>query len=264
MGGEAVRLLIELIDDPSRPPARVVLPTRLVVRQSCRAIAETAHDDRREHAGTYLVSRRGSLGRRARRRPARPDDARGEGGAARQRLGLPAARRRALLARSRPSALAEHGLGQVTRVCGASSFERRGGRGGRERDPALPRRGDPARHPRDRARGDLLGPDGARRRPSSRRRSASRARGSPSSRARSPTRSARRCARSARTRACRRCSTSAAIRAGAARRRRSARTRTSSRAWASRSSAGCRATTCATASSRPPSTSSATAPRRAA
>jgi LacI family transcriptional regulator, galactose operon repressor len=34
MGREAVRLLLELIEDPERPAARVVLPTRLVVRQS--------------------------------------------------------------------------------------------------------------------------------------------------------------------------------------------------------------------------------------
>ena len=39
---EAVRLLIDLIANPSRSPARVVLPTRLVVRQSCRAIADDA------------------------------------------------------------------------------------------------------------------------------------------------------------------------------------------------------------------------------
>ena len=40
MGSEAVRLLIDLIADPLRPPARVGLPTRLVIRQSCHAIAE--------------------------------------------------------------------------------------------------------------------------------------------------------------------------------------------------------------------------------
>jgi LacI family transcriptional regulator len=34
MGSEAVRLLIELINDPTRPPTALVLPTRLVVRQS--------------------------------------------------------------------------------------------------------------------------------------------------------------------------------------------------------------------------------------
>jgi LacI family transcriptional regulator len=42
MGSEAVRLLIELIENPLREPARVVFPTRLVVRQSCRAIGDGA------------------------------------------------------------------------------------------------------------------------------------------------------------------------------------------------------------------------------
>ena len=40
MGREAVRLLLELIEDPLLPPARVILPTRLVVRQSCRELTE--------------------------------------------------------------------------------------------------------------------------------------------------------------------------------------------------------------------------------
>ena len=44
MGTDAVRLLLELLEDPSLPPARVILPTRLVVRQSCspNATAERA------------------------------------------------------------------------------------------------------------------------------------------------------------------------------------------------------------------------------
>ncbi len=42
MGTEAVRLLLELLEDPSLPPARVILPTRLVVRQSCSEPAERA------------------------------------------------------------------------------------------------------------------------------------------------------------------------------------------------------------------------------
>jgi LacI family transcriptional regulator len=42
MGSEAVRLLIDLIENPSRPPARVVFPTRLVVRQSCQALVDDA------------------------------------------------------------------------------------------------------------------------------------------------------------------------------------------------------------------------------
>ena len=42
MGSEAVRLLIDLIEDPSQPPKRVVLPTKLVVRESCQAIGDGA------------------------------------------------------------------------------------------------------------------------------------------------------------------------------------------------------------------------------
>ncbi len=42
MGIDAVRLLLELLEDPSLPPARVILPTRLVVRQSCGEPAERA------------------------------------------------------------------------------------------------------------------------------------------------------------------------------------------------------------------------------
>jgi LacI family transcriptional regulator len=37
LGGEAVRLLLGLIDDPTGPVRQITLPTRLVVRQSCRA-----------------------------------------------------------------------------------------------------------------------------------------------------------------------------------------------------------------------------------
>jgi LacI family transcriptional regulator len=42
MGVEAVRVLRELIEDPGRAPERVVLPTRLVVRRSCRPVASEA------------------------------------------------------------------------------------------------------------------------------------------------------------------------------------------------------------------------------
>ncbi len=42
MGTDAVRLLLELLEDPSLPPARVILPTRVVVRQSCSEPAEHA------------------------------------------------------------------------------------------------------------------------------------------------------------------------------------------------------------------------------
>ena len=39
MGSEAARLLIELIDEPAREPVHLTMPTELVVRQSCRALA---------------------------------------------------------------------------------------------------------------------------------------------------------------------------------------------------------------------------------
>jgi LacI family transcriptional regulator len=42
LGEEAVRMLLGLIEDPSSRPAQVVLPTSLVERGSCRALAETA------------------------------------------------------------------------------------------------------------------------------------------------------------------------------------------------------------------------------
>jgi LacI family transcriptional regulator len=42
MGFEAVRLLIELIDEPEHPPVQVTLPTELVVRQSCRRVGDPA------------------------------------------------------------------------------------------------------------------------------------------------------------------------------------------------------------------------------
>ena len=38
MGVEAVRILRALLEDPTRAPERVVLPTRLIVRQSCRPL----------------------------------------------------------------------------------------------------------------------------------------------------------------------------------------------------------------------------------
>jgi LacI family transcriptional regulator len=41
MGREAVQMLIRLIEDPSRPPEQVILPTRLVERGSCRPPAGT-------------------------------------------------------------------------------------------------------------------------------------------------------------------------------------------------------------------------------
>jgi LacI family transcriptional regulator len=40
MGREAVRLLLELIEDPAKPAGHVILPTRLVVRRSSRPLAD--------------------------------------------------------------------------------------------------------------------------------------------------------------------------------------------------------------------------------
>ena len=42
MGFEAVRMLLDLIEDPAREPEQVVLPTRLVVRGSSRRLGEPA------------------------------------------------------------------------------------------------------------------------------------------------------------------------------------------------------------------------------
>lgn len=44
MGFEAVRLLISIIDQPDQPIAHITLPTELVVRQSCRALATIETD----------------------------------------------------------------------------------------------------------------------------------------------------------------------------------------------------------------------------
>ena len=133
----------------------------------------------------------------------------------------------------------------------------------RQRHPAPPPRAHPPRGAGDRARGDLRRPDRPRgdRVPAGDRRgrhippraqSGDHRRDPPS-----------RCARSAPTRACRRCSTCAATRGGVASRRPTARTRTSSSRWASRSCVACRATSSPTAWWPPPSTSSATARPRA-
>ena len=37
IGAEAARLLLERIENPDGPPRRVILPPRLVVRESCAA-----------------------------------------------------------------------------------------------------------------------------------------------------------------------------------------------------------------------------------
>jgi DNA-binding LacI/PurR family transcriptional regulator len=38
MGEEAVRLLVKLIDGTANGPRQIMLPTALIVRQSCRAV----------------------------------------------------------------------------------------------------------------------------------------------------------------------------------------------------------------------------------
>ena len=132
----------------------------------------------------------------------------------------------------------------------------------RQRDPAPPRRAHPPRHPGDRPRGGVRRADRARghRVPAADR---PRQHVAPVLVGRWPTSCAPRCGRSAPTRVCRRCSTSAAIRGGAGSRRRSARIRTSSPRWAWRSCAACRARHSTAGSWRRPSTSSVTEPRRA-
>ena len=72
------------------------------------------------------------------------------------------ARGHAARARARSRVL-RNGIGHITRISGASSLRPEEAARARQRDPALPRRGDPARHPGDRPRGDLLRADGARR-----------------------------------------------------------------------------------------------------
>ncbi len=181
--------------------------------------------------------------RRARRGSPRPDDAARRRSPSSAAPGCSSSRRArelspehaAELLAQRPRVTSRGSRGRAR--CDAEDAAR-----ARQRDPAAPRRGDPPRHPGDRPRGDLLRPDGAggdRLPAGDRPREHVGARASPR---RWPTRSASRCGPSARTRASRPCSTSAAIRAGAAPRRRSARIRTSSRGWASRSCAGSRAT----------------------
>ncbi len=126
-------------------------------------------------------------------------------------------------------ALLEHGLGQVTRVSGASNVASADAAASGQRDPALPGRGDAARHPRDRSRGGVRRAHGARRH---RVPAADRPRqhvGPVAGRTDGDHRAHRDARASAPTRVCRRCSMCAAIRGGAGSKRRSARTRTSSR-----------------------------------
>ena len=108
MGEEAVHLLVDLLNGVTDRPHQITLPTKLVERQSCRAIG--AAGDRsslalgrshvylvfREHrrpdggADRRRLPRYTPPGRQSCRRPARPHDVGGEGRPARQRLGVPA------------------------------------------------------------------------------------------------------------------------------------------------------------------------------
>ena len=102
-------------------------------------------------------------------------------GPARQRVGVPARGGDRLSTPSGARRCSQHGLGQVTRVSGASSVAAADAAARRQRDPAAPGRADPAGHSGHHPRGDLRRADGARAPPCSRRRSASPARSDPSS-----------------------------------------------------------------------------------
>ena len=116
---------------------------------------------------------------------------------------------------SGPAPLLADGIGHVTRVSGASNLAAADAARAGQRDPALPASSTPASaSPRSSTRRSAPGSWPARP-PCSRRRSASPARSGPSSTDGMADAVRSRCARSAPTRVCRRCSTCAAIRAGA-------------------------------------------------
>ena len=103
MGSEAVRLLLELIDDPDAAPgARRSCRRGSSSRQSCSQLAETRMTTAERESATYLDPTQ--VGRRAGRRPARPHDARREARPARQRLELRAGGDGDVLARARRAA----------------------------------------------------------------------------------------------------------------------------------------------------------------
>ena len=257
-------MLVGLIDDPSSEPKHVVLPTRLVERGSLHASARHPHDDVVEQTEPLY------------RDPTVPVDERVADLLARMTLDEKVAQLGSRwvfeladgdgLVEQRGAGYLAHGLGQVTRISGASSLRpRRGGRRSRTRSSATSssstRLGIPAIVHEEicsglMARGATVFPQaiGAREHVGARRSSRQLADDDPRADARDrrapgPRPGARRLPRPA---------------LGPHSRRRSARIRTSSRAWASRSSAASRATTSQPASSRPASTSSATARPRAA
>ena len=100
---------------PCRPSSSSASRAERIAPMSTRSTAPARRRRRR-------LPRPGAADRRAGRRPARPDDARGEGRPARQRLGVPARRRPRRSTTERAADLLRHGLGQVTRISGASSL----------------------------------------------------------------------------------------------------------------------------------------------
>ena len=220
-------MLLGLIEDPSSRAdagraADAARRARVLPRAAGARVTTSEVDQ------DAALPRPGERRRRAGRGPPRTDDARGEGGAARQPLGLRArrcrrtarrrARRRPAPSRDRPG---HAHLGREQPAAAA-------GGGARQRHPAPPRRADAARHPGDRPRGDLLRPDGARRDDLS---AGDRPREHLGADARRGARrrdARRRCAPAACIKASGPSSTSAATRAGAASRRPSARIRISS------------------------------------
>ena len=150
-----------------------------------------------------------------------------------QRVGLPARRRPAACARSSAAELLADGARSGHAHLRRQRPDRRRGGPAGQRHPAVPGRADPAGHPGHRARGDLLGSDGPGRDglpAGDRGRQHVAARAGPGDGRRGAAADA---GDAAPTRACPRCWTSAATRAGVGPRRRSARTRTWWPAWAS-------------------------------
>ena len=147
----------------ARRPQHVVLPTQARRARIVRATSERAVTTQPSTATEPRLPRPGASGRRARRRPARAHDARGEGRAARQRWVFQLADgdgpRRS--ERSRAARRTGSARSRASPARAASTRARR-----RELANAIQRHlveRDAARHPGDRARGDLLRADGARR-----------------------------------------------------------------------------------------------------
>ena len=163
MGEEAVRLLVDLLNGGTDRPRQITAADQArrppVVPRDRDATRE--HRRPRDVGADAAVPGPGAAGRRAGRRPARPDDAGGEGRPARQRLGVPARRRdgarrgrapscSATASARSPASPAPAAWRRVTPPMLANAIQRH------------LVDGDPPRHPGDRPRGDLLGADGPR------------------------------------------------------------------------------------------------------